>query len=266
MPIITRSPKTGLWTPGPLAAGPFGGMQGGAIAGLLTAEVEALAGARGWGTATSAACWFLRPTPVAELRTEVSVVREGGRVQIVDNQLWSAADGRLCANARITLVREDGMAAPGLPPLREEPVDPAAFPLNTRPPMVPGPWFMDAMEVRVGGGASWFRMKEPLVEGAGPLAGVLGAADWAHGIARPLQNVLADPNPNLTVHLLRPPRDGWVGVRPIAQWDPEVGRGFGGATLHDPLGQIGLVSMAIVLTPFPWAVTQAERKPEAVVS
>ena len=31
------------WQPTPLAAGPFAGLQGGAVASLLTAEVEALA-------------------------------------------------------------------------------------------------------------------------------------------------------------------------------------------------------------------------------
>src|SRR3981189_1582353 len=73
------------WQPSALAAGPFAGLQGGAVASLLTAEIEALAVARNWGTAIAASAWFLRPTPMAELRTQLSVVSEGGRVSVVDN-------------------------------------------------------------------------------------------------------------------------------------------------------------------------------------
>src|SRR5260364_123484 len=72
------------WRPAALAAGPFAGLQGGAVASLLTAEVEAIANARNWGVAISASAWFLRPTPMAELRTPVTVLPEGGRVSGVD--------------------------------------------------------------------------------------------------------------------------------------------------------------------------------------
>ena len=41
------------WQPSALAAGPFAGLQGGAVASLLTAEVEAIAAERKWGTAVS---------------------------------------------------------------------------------------------------------------------------------------------------------------------------------------------------------------------
>ncbi|WP_204334125.1 hypothetical protein, partial [Klebsiella pneumoniae] len=61
---------------------------------------------------------------------------------------------------------------------------------------------MDAMDARIGQGVAWFHQHTPILNtaAAGTLSSVLGAADWAHGIARPLHNVVADPNPNLTVH------------------------------------------------------------------
>jgi hypothetical protein len=65
MPIFDAGSEPGTWHPSPLAAGPFAGLQGGAIAGLLIGEVEALAPSRGWGTAVSASIWFLRPVPAA---------------------------------------------------------------------------------------------------------------------------------------------------------------------------------------------------------
>ncbi|MCP1910839.1 hypothetical protein J2R96_003319 [Bradyrhizobium elkanii] len=125
------------WKPAALAAGPFTGLQGGAVASLLTGEVEAMAGARNWGTAISAAAWFLRPTPMAELRTHVTVVTEGGRVSVVDNTLWPAGEEQPCATVRVTLSRERAVEVPGFYGSAADPVDPTVFPLAqpTR-----GPW------------------------------------------------------------------------------------------------------------------------------
>ena len=57
---------------------------------------------------------------------------------------------------------------------------------------------------------------------------VLGPADWTHGIARPFQNVVADPNPNLTVQLFRQPEADGSAFAPqpsggrLAAWEPEA--------------------------------------------
>ena len=83
MPIFEPLDAPRHWRPSPLAAGPFAGLQGGAIASLLTAEIEAQAASRNWGTAIASAAWFLRPTPMADLRSEIRVVSEGGRVSVV---------------------------------------------------------------------------------------------------------------------------------------------------------------------------------------
>ena len=98
------------WQPSALSAGPFAGLQGGAVASLLTAEIERLAEVRNWGTAISASAWFLRPTPMAELRTQLSVLIEGGRVSVIDNTLWAAGEEAPCATVRVTLSRERAVA------------------------------------------------------------------------------------------------------------------------------------------------------------
>src|SRR5258706_9362989 len=92
------------WQPSALAAGPFAGLQGGAVASLLTAEVEALAEERKWGTAVAATAWFLRPTPMTNLRTQLAVLTEGGRVSVVDNTLWPDDEAQPSATVRVTLV------------------------------------------------------------------------------------------------------------------------------------------------------------------
>ena len=56
MPLAIFEPlgAPNRWKPSALAAGPFAGLQGGAVASLLTAEVEALAGVRGLRAALAA--------------------------------------------------------------------------------------------------------------------------------------------------------------------------------------------------------------------
>jgi hypothetical protein len=239
------------WQPSPLAAGPFAGLQGGAVASLLTAEIEAIAGTRNWGTAVSATAWFLRPTPMAKLRTQLAVLTEGGRVSVVDNTLWPENEEHPCATVRVTLSRERAIEIPGFAEKASDTVDPTRFPPRNVRAAHGKPWFMDAMEARLGDDVAWFRLNHPIIAGAGPLSSVLGPADWTHGIARPFQNVVADPNPNLTVQLFRQPVGEWVGIRPQTRWRPGAGLGIGSGTLLDLGGEIGRASMSVVLVPFP---------------
>ena len=244
------------WQPTPLAAGPFAGLQGGAVASLLTAEVEALAENGKWGTAIASSAWFLRPTPMTDLRTGLSVVTEGGRVSVIDNTLWPADEDQPCATVRVTLSRERAVEVPGFTEPASDAADPTRFPVRTRRAAHGRPWFMDAMEAREGDGVAWFRMNQAIIDGAGslskvPLSSVLGPADWTHGIARPFQDVVADPNPNLTVQLFRQPEGGWIGIRAQAKWRPAGGMGVGSGVLLDIHGEIGRVSMSVILVPFP---------------
>jgi hypothetical protein len=254
-----------LWQPTALAAGPFAGLQGGAVASLLTAEVEALAEQRKWGTAIASSAWFLRPTPMTVLRTGLSVVAEGGRVSVIDNTLWPDGEDQPCATVRVTLSRERAVEVPGFIEPASDATDPTRFPARTRRAAHGRPWFLDAMEAREGDGVAWFRMNQAIIGGAGPLSNgplssVLGPADWTHGIARPFSDVVADPNPNLTVQLFRRPESQWVGIRAQAKWRPAGGLGVGSGVLLDINGEIGRVSMSVILVPFP---QQSKREPAA---
>ncbi len=247
------------WQPSPLAAGPFAGLQGGAVAGLLTAEIEAMANERGWGTPTSVSAWFLGPTPMSALRTQVSALTQGGRVSVIDNTLWPADGDQPCATVRVTLSKERAVEISGFAVPEQQAIDPTIYPVRTRRAMHGQPWFMDAMEVRAGDQVLWFKLNHPVVEGCGALSMVVGPADWTHGVGRPVENVVADPNPNLTVQLFRRPVGSWIGVRATTHWQPEAGLGMGRGNLLDVHGEIGCVSMSVVLMPFPGA---GGRKPE----
>jgi acyl-Coa thioesterase superfamily protein/acyl-CoA thioesterase superfamily protein len=251
MAIFEPLSAPNCWQPSALAAGPFAGLQGGAIASLLTAEVEALAEERKWGTAVSATAWFLRPTPMTSLRSRLVVLTEGGRVSVVDNSLWPNGEEQPCATVRVTLSRERAIEMPRPLDAHHEVLDPTRFPVRTPQAGHGRPWFMDAMEARAGDDVAWFRLNHPVIDGAGPLSSVLGPADWTHGITRPFQNVVADPNPNLTVQLFRQPVGEWLGIRAQTRWQPATGLGLGSGTLLDVRGEIGRVSMSVVLVPFP---------------
>src|SRR3954469_18474766 len=121
---IFESAGLNRWQPTPLAAGPFAGLQGGAVASLLTAEVEALAAERQWGAAIASSAWFLRPTPMTVLRTKLSVVTEGGRVSVIDNTLWPVDEDQPCATVRVTLSRERAIDVPGFAEAAGDAVDP----------------------------------------------------------------------------------------------------------------------------------------------
>ena len=71
-------------------------------------------------------------------------------------------------------------------------------------------------------------MNHATIDGAGslskvPLSSVLGPADWTHGIARPFSDVVADPNPSLTVQLFRQPEGRRIGIRAEANGGRRAG-------------------------------------------
>lgn len=256
MPVFTQDSSSGGWLPSPLAAGPFAGLQGGAIAGLLTAEIEAFSIERGWGLAVNSATWFLKPTPMAPIRTQMTILHEGGRATVVDNSLFTDEHENPTATARVLLLKERKVEVPGLEAARSAAAEPERLARVVPPPAGHGgPWFMDTMDMHPGPDMTWFKLHTPVVENAGPLARVLGAADWAHGINRPRHNVVADPNPNLSVHLFRPPLGDWIGVQAKTFWTPDAGCGHGYGNLWDEQGEIGSVAMAVALIPIPPVAT-----------
>jgi hypothetical protein len=53
------------------------------------------------------------------------------------------------------------------------------------------------------------------------------------------------------VQLFRPSSGPWVGVRAETGWRPAAGLGAGSGVLLDVVGEIGRVSMSVILMPFP---------------
>src|ERR1700761_8438939 len=98
----TYREEGGFWHPSPLAAGPFGGLHGGGVSGILIAALERKARQEGYGVALSATVLFLRPAPMAPMVNRIEVIRAGGRVAVLENSLY--ADDRLIARATVNFV------------------------------------------------------------------------------------------------------------------------------------------------------------------
>jgi len=244
-PIFQQS-AGGDWLPDDSARGPFAGMQGGAVAALMCSQVEALAAVERLGFVAAFTAHFLKPTPLEPLAVACEPLRRGRRVNVIDVSL-SAASG-LCAVGRATLI--ETLEVFGAPPPAL--TDPTAYPVTRRSAAHGGAWFMDEMEVRTSeAGVTWFRLRRPVNDDAGPMSRVLPAADWAHGLGGPIAlaaRPAAIPNPDLSVHLVRPPRGAWIGVDAGRAWSA-AGIGAGWAALHDEAGLIGRVAMSIAVTP-----------------
>jgi hypothetical protein len=251
MPVFHRDVQSKKWRPSELARGPFAGLQGGAIAGLLVAEIESQAARNDWGRAINMHASFLKPVPLSTLLTVVEPVSVGGRASVIDNLLFVEGEDNPRASVRVTLMKDRMIEVPGYASQTDENPTPLDHPPIAYPAPHRKPWFMDTMEVRPAGDICWFKLTGMVVEGAGQLAQIAGPADWAHGLGRPIRNVVADPNCDLSIHVFRSNIGQWIGVKPATNWNPELGIGLGRADLLDPVGVFGTVAMSIALTPLP---------------
>jgi len=246
----TYREEAGRWHPSPQAAGPFGGLHGGGVSGILIAGMERKARQDGYGVLLNAAVMFLRPAPMAPLESRLSVIRAGGRVTVLENALW--VDDRLIARATATFVAAiDGIAAEGISTAAPAPSDPALLPRLPAFIRLDHPSFFETLDLRDdGAGTKWGRLARPIVDFPAPLAAVFAIADNGQPFSflpqrRPR---LRFPNIDITVHLSRPPQGEWVGVEARSDWRPE-GYGLTEAGLRDATGPLGRSCQTIVLAP-----------------
>jgi acyl-Coa thioesterase superfamily protein/acyl-CoA thioesterase superfamily protein len=244
-PVFGREPG-GSWQPHAEANGPFGGLHGGAVSGLVIAEMEREARARGLGTALSASVLLLRPAPLAALETRTELLRAGERVGALETVLL--AQGKLIAKATGSFVLpQRAVSTPAQPP---RPFDPTALPRWRTPRVFAHKTLFDAQDIRDdGNGTKWARLIRPLVGFDAPLATVFAIADNATAFyltARQIEPRWAFPNIDISVHLSRPPEGEWIGVAAQSDWR-ESGMGLTESTLYDRQGDLGRACQTVVL-------------------
>lgn len=226
---------------------------GGPPAALLVHELQRLPGLG--GPMVRVAVDILGPVPVGELAVRAEVTRPGRSVELLTAEL--IAGGRPAVRASAWRVADRTLELPagaGRPP-EAAPERP-----DTELPDSPGPGgLLAAMAWRVTDGAwgqpgpmtVWARLRLPLVadEDTSPLSRLMVLADCGNGVSGelPLDSWLYI-NPDLDVHLLRPPAGEWFCIE--AQTSLHA-RGFGLATsrLFDVDGQVGHGSQSLYVAP-----------------
>lgn len=258
-PIFTR--EGGPWLPDDYAAGPFRGLYGGAVAGLVAGAMEEHAVSEGWGTPLSATVLMLRPAPVAPLVTEITTLQAGRRNAVAECLLKDEA-GKIISKGHAIFVKPDAM--PGTRPLTAIPTatnwagDPATLPLwanGKRPEHVNFLHILEMREERDATGKPgmrWSRMTRPLLPFASLLATLFTAADnasafWLSGSGAWPTN-FGFPNVDVSVHVSRAPQGEWIGVTPDAQLH-ETGMGMSEGALYDRTGLVGRTCQTNILVP-----------------
>lgn len=245
---VFERPSPETFQPSKYAAGPYAGLQGGAIAAIAATTMESKA-PPGFAP-LSFHIEFLRPAPLELLRVHTETLHTGRRVHRYTATV-SATHPRpvAVAQATMTLILAEPITrldpptpVPDLPPATAAPYKRA-----TRP----HPWMMDIFDAVAHDDTTWFRWRCPLAPGATAFAHLLGPADWAHGIPitahRDRSPVTGWPNINMSVQVARLPVGDWLGMRAYTVWDRR-GAACGGARLLDAAGELGDVAMGVVLT------------------
>jgi hypothetical protein len=245
--VVPSRLTEGPWTPD--------AQHGGAPATLLAGEIER-APSLAEMLLVRLTVELLRPVPLRPMRLDVGVERPGKRVQLVRATLHEGdlevarAHGVRMRHRAVELPFDQGDESRPVPP---EEATPAEY-FDAA-----GAFAMEAMEIRVARGgfrkpgpaSAWFRLRVPVVEGTEPtpVEVTVAAADFGNGIS------IWDPsrkwlfiNPDLTVHMARPPSGEWVYLDSVTRIH-ETGTGLAESALYDAEGRFGRSLQSLLVEP-----------------
>ena len=225
---------------------------GGPVAALLTRAVERTDGDDVDWQVSRLTVELTRPVPVGTtLHVETGVERPGRRVSLVAALLL--ADGVEVARLRSLRMRSEELLLPIEAPserLEPGPEDATHEVLsaggNTESIVS---FARDGCEHRFAAGTStapgradvWMRLRVPVVDGEEPTGAQRAAAcaDFGNGVSRLLDfEQYLFINPDLTVHLLRPPVGEWIGLRAVSMYGAQ-GAGIADSAIFDEHGVVG---------------------------
>jgi hypothetical protein len=197
---------------------------------------------------------LMRPVPVAPLRIESEVLREGRKIQLCAVRLL--ADGVVVVSATVLKIKAQGQELPPdaviapveLPSPDQSRVEPADF---SSSPFVTG-MSLRAARGRFGSpgpGAIWYRVDRPIVEGAvvSQAMRAMAAADFCNGTSPVLDfREWTFLNADLTVNFAREPVGDWILVD-AESWIGPDGAGLAMARLADISGYFGRAVQSLVI-------------------
>lgn len=241
----------GPWDPRACHGGPVGAVLARAVVGHDDAEQ--------WQVARLT-LELLRPVPVeVDLILHTEIERPGRKVSLIGASL-SLGDSEVARvralrirRASLDLPEEANLAAdePLSPPSESRPgaatwalTDQVAFHSHAcEHRFVLGSWAVP------GPVDCWIRLSVPVVDGEDPSGPerVAAAADFGNGVSSSLDTTRwTFINPDLTVHLLRPPVGEWIGMRTSSRYATE-GAGLAESELHDEAGRLGRSCQSLLI-------------------
>jgi hypothetical protein len=259
----------GRWVATDLARGPWDpqACHGGPVAALLARELERADGATDetWQLARTT-IELTRPVAIGRpLRARTTVERPGRRVSVVASTLL---DGEtVVAMARGLRIELHDLT---LPPETSEPVDDAPerpdhgveIP-TTWKPIADVAYHSDACELRLVEGSwtepgpvgVWIRLRAEVVPDERPsgVQRVAAAADFGNGVSAGIgSDRFTFINPDLTIHLGRPPVGAWIALRAESHYGSRTGTAgaaFAESALYDERGRVGRSVQSLIIRP-----------------
>ncbi|MCU1391700.1 MAG: hypothetical protein JWM34_128 [Ilumatobacteraceae bacterium] len=201
---------------------------------------------------------LVRPVPVGvPMSLAVTLERPGRNVSLVGASL-TVADGTEVARARALRVRVDDIALGDFtpePPFSEPGVGQAQQTLFGGDQIA---FHRDAVEMAFAEGSwiepgpisLWCRLRVPVVAGEVPSGAqrAVSTADFSNGVSAELDPTrMVFINPDLTVHLLRPPVGEWIGMQARSHYGP-FGAGLAEGALFDREGRCGRSVQSLFLS------------------
>jgi len=208
-----------------------------------------------------------RPVPVGvALALTTDVERPGRKVSVVAASLCTHTGGRRVEVAKVRIRRLD-LDLPAHPTAVSELPEPpsagrterlswatdgngTAFHLHgAEHRMVEGSW-SDPGPVRV-----WIRLTSQIVAGEIPtgVQRAAAAADFGNGVSSALpHDDFLYINPDLTIHLARPPEGEWIGMVSHSVYgtgSTSTGAGYAESALHDANGRLGRSIQSLFVEP-----------------
>lgn len=184
---------------------------------------------------------------------DVRVVRPGRTIELLEAVVTQ--NGRIAVTARIwRAIEQDTTAVRG----GEAPPQPG--PETAKPTDLGGIWpggYIRSVEARPvgrvepGRAMTWITTHAELVDGerASDLARIVGLVDTANGLSvRESPDVWLFPNLDLTMHFLREPTGGWLGLDTTVVFGP-TGLGVTSSLLHDTAGHVGYAAATLTIRP-----------------
>lgn len=264
MPAL-YTPDGSSFVPQPLTTGPWdrSAQHGGPPAALLARAVEAVEAPAPVRVARIT-FELLRPVPLTPLAVRTEVVRPGRKVQLVQASLHTGPDDREVMRATALRVRTSDLPLPADTPIGDGGADAPPLPddvartaIGSLGPDADWPAFhRDATEIRfvdgsfdaMGPATAWVRLTAAVVAGEepSPVMRAVATADFGNGFSRVLGREWLFVNPDLTVHLSRPPEGEWIGLA-ATTWATGDGIGLAEGALFDRFGRVGRSVQSLLL-------------------